>query len=251
MLPAGLHSRGGNGPHRTVEVDLFPGREARFARAHRGEHRELEGELRRRGGAGPAHRGERGPYGVPCGVVGAVALADGPLHDLPDAKPEPARGLVLLDPQRLRHRHQVRRVDGVHGLAPDASEGVAPQRGAPVPGEPRSALPAGLADGDHRLEGVGEHRGAAGASACGVGVAAPPGYPAIRKRDLADLLERDVCEAAEAELALAAVDGEALDPGLAAAAGAGLDEQVEAAAVAVSPGVTARTNAGLRACCAT
>ena len=46
-------------------------------------------------------------------------------------------------------------------------------------------------------------------------------------------------EAAEAELALAAVDGEALDPGLAAAAGAGLDEEVEAVAVAVSPGAVA------------
>lgn len=33
--------------------------------------------------------------------------------------------------------------------------------------------------------------------------------------------------------------GEALDPGLAAAAGAGLDEEVQAAAVAVSPGAAA------------
>ena len=37
----------------------------------------------------------------------------------------------------------------------------------------------------------------------------------------------------------AAVDGEALDPGLAAAAGAGRDEEVESAAVAVSPGAVA------------
>ena len=72
-----------------------------------------------------------------------------------------------------------------------------------------------------------------------MGVAAAPGYPAVLQRDRAGLLQRDVLEAAEAELALAAVDGEALDPGLAAAAGAGLDEEVESAAVAVSPGAAA------------
>ena len=178
---------------------------------------------------------QRRHHGVAGGVVVAVALRDRPLHHRRDALADLPGHARRRRPDRRQHGHDVGGGDGVDALAPDAGEGVTAQRGAPPPGEPRSALPAGLADGDHGLEGVGECRGAAGAVARGVGVAAAPGYPAVRKCDLTGLLQRDVCEAAEAELSLAAVDGEALDPGLAAAAGAGLDEQVQAVAVAVSP----------------
>ena len=224
---------------------------------NRAQHRELEAETHGRRPGRAAHRGERGGdlgegqrpavggadlrarqrghHGVAGGVVVAVAFGDGPLHDRVDALADLPGHARRRRPDRCQHGHDVGGGDGVDALAPDAGEGVALERGAPPPGELRPALPAGLADGDHRIEGVGERRGAAGAPACGAGVAAAPGYPAVLQRDLAGLLERDVCEAAEAELALAAVDGEALDPGLAAAAGAGLDEEVEAVAVAVSP----------------
>ena len=84
--------------------------------------------LRDRLRAGGVHRPrlhlrQRGADRVPGGVVGAVALADDPLHHPPDAKLQPARGRVLLNLQRQQHRHQVRRVNGVHGLAPDVRGG--------------------------------------------------------------------------------------------------------------------------------
>ena len=53
---------------------------------------------------------------------------------------------------------------------------------------------------------------------------------------LARLGQRDQLGAAEAEIAPGAVDREALHPGLAAAAGTGLDEQIETIAVAVAHG---------------
>ena len=205
--------------------------------------------------AGPAHRGQggahlgvgqrplvhrprvhlrqRGADRVPGGVVAAVALADGPLHDLPDAKPQPARGLVLLNPQRLKHRHQVRRVDGVHGLAPDARVRVALERAAPLRLGAAAGLPARAVHGDDLLGGFGERR--RDAPPLGPGVGAGAGPAAVVVGSLARLGQRDQLGAAEAEVAPRAVDREALHPGLAAAAGTGLDEQVQAVAVAVAP----------------
>ena len=67
----------------------------------------------------------------------------------------------------------------------------------------------------------------------GVGPGADPAPVVVGS--LAHFRERDQLGAAEAEIAARAVDREALHPGLAVAAGTGLDEQVQAVAVAVAP----------------
>ena len=95
-------------------------------------------------------------------------------------------------------------------------------------------------------KGVAPSRCTACAAACDAGA---PHEPATLR------LFSAPCRAplSETELALAAVDGDALDPGLAAANRAGLDEEIEAFAIAVwggrSSAMAAPTNARLRVCC--
>ena len=59
VLGPGLHARGGDRPHRAIEVELLPARVADLARAGRGEHQELQRQYGAGVGARRAHLGVR------------------------------------------------------------------------------------------------------------------------------------------------------------------------------------------------
>ena len=181
------HRPGGRG-----DVHLVPPRTADFSRAAGGQHEELERERRRRVRLGdlrvrqrplvlPAHAvlRQRGGYGVPCGVVLAVALRDRPFHHCADALPDAPRSFRLGGPDRKQHLHDVGGADAVHALAADLRHGVVAQAGAPLGGGLAAVLPVLGVDPDDLLHGLLEGRRAAGTVAR---VAALGDYPRVRER---------------------------------------------------------------------
>ena len=144
---ARLHMLGGHGPHAGVEVDVRPARAADLAGAGRGEHQELEGERGAPVGVAAAHLRQRGAHlgvrqrpavlrgrGVARqrraerlagGVVGAVALGDGPLHHRADVRAHPFGGLALGGPDRLQHGSST----AMTSEPVTASTGMRPSRG--------------------------------------------------------------------------------------------------------------------------
>ena len=252
VLAPGLHASGGDRPHRALAVELLPARVADLARARGGEHQELEREHRAGVGARFAHPRERrahlgvrqgavvaarsgvarqrGRERVAGGVVGAVALGDGPLHHRADALAHGARGVALGEPDRQQHVHDVGAGDGVDGHGAEPGQHVVAQGCAPAMLGPAVGLPAPGVDRDDRLARFGEGRcGARGPAR----IAALGDGAGVLERPLAGHRQGDHRVAAEADAGGLAAEAHALRPGLGeAAARGGLDEQAQAEAAA-------------------
>ena len=174
-----LGALGGDGPQRSVLVDLVPAGAADLSAAGRGEDVEPEGEFGAGPGAGGLHRRESGgDLGVGecsvvlyvvavagqcphhrCGrVVGAVAFGDGPRHDGADAAFEFACGVSACLPDRCHEGEHVLGGDLGDGHVAEPRVGEAAQRVAPVVRGPPAVLAGWLVHGDRLLARLGEGR---------------------------------------------------------------------------------------------
>ena len=153
--------------------------------------------------------------GAAGGIVLAIALGDGPLHDCSDPLAHPSRGLAFLIPDWQQDGHDVRRGDITHVHLTQPWHRIVPQTCPPLCGGLSSVLPSRLVDSDHCLGGVRERRNILpGTQRTGITTSSRQ-LPVVERR-LARLAERDVGPAAQAEVKALAVDRAAPYPLLAA-----------------------------------
>ena len=245
MLTLRLHPLRRNAPLTCGKVDLFPQRTAHLAAPARRQHEELERQHRRGIRTRAAHLldglgdlpirergemahlnpvlGQRRADGLPGRVVLPVTLRHRPTHHRRDPVPNPAGGHPLLVPDGKQHRHHVRRGDAVHRPPSELRNRIVSEGRPPQILLPAAVLPSGPVYRDHLLQRLLEG---------GDGPLAPGHqFPAPTRREvqgalLAGLCEADVGPRAEPEVALAAVQTDALRPGLGqVASGRMLDEE--------------------------
>ncbi len=255
VLTLHFHARGGDGPHGRVHVDFVPPGQAHFSRPGRREHQELKRELDGDQGSGRSYGRDRAGHRtvgqgghvalyerlsrprlgqcVAGRIVQPIALSHGPLHDRPDLPAHAPRRVGLGVPDRCEDgEHVGRRYLGDHSRA-DVRMGVGLKPRLPIPRSLRVA-PAGTVERNHLGGGFRERGHAPRKVPLSEWVSTRPGELPVHERLFARLGQRHDRAAAEPEGPGPASDHEPLFP---AAGARGVDEQIQAVAVAVAPGL--------------